>query len=130
MSQTRRKPELRKDQNTRLLDEIFLQPWFLPQSIASAIRRLIPAHYFRKMRYYYEGYGCLKCETKVGFHCSNGLCRRCAQRVRLRLLFSLKRRHKLETRMGPHTFTRVVEAQRLLEDLIPKAVRAARKRAI
>ena len=49
-----------------LLDDIFLQPWFLPWKTASSIRTLLPADHRHKMRFYFEDYGCLKCGKKKG----------------------------------------------------------------
>jgi hypothetical protein len=75
-----------------LLDEVFLQPWFLDNQTARSIRRLIPEPFFHKMRFYFEDWGCLLCGDKNNEHFSNGMCRVCVNRIRQRLLGCLKTR--------------------------------------
>jgi hypothetical protein len=75
-----------------LLDDVFLQPWFLDNRTARSIRRLIPELFFHKMRFYFEDWGCLMCEDKNSAHFSNGMCRACVNRIRQRLLGCLKKR--------------------------------------
>src|SRR5580658_2818299 len=48
----------------QLLDEIFVQPWFVDRRTAAAIRHLIPDHVFRKMRLYFDDWGCLVCRSR------------------------------------------------------------------
>ncbi len=75
-----------------LLDEVFLQPWFLSQDIACAVRKIIPDLFLNKMRYYFEDWGCLVCGSKRRLYLSNGMCSPCVTRTRKRLFLCLERR--------------------------------------
>lgn len=73
-------------------DEIFLQPWFLPLPVATAVRRILPSVQLAKMRYYFEDYGCLRCGDRNTIYKANGMCMKCANLVRVRVLSCLKKR--------------------------------------
>jgi hypothetical protein len=108
------------DQKHQLLEAIFLQPWYLPQTTAFAIRRLLPPEHHHKMRFYFEDYGCMRCGKKGVRYGSNGMCKICVQQVKLKLLFAIRRRW---TAKGPRreevrTFKRMADAQRMLKDLV------------
>jgi hypothetical protein len=105
-----------------LLTDIFIQPWFLPQRTACKIRDLIPDDHRHKMRFYFEDYGCLHCGKKRLPYGSNGMCKGCAQSVKVKLLFAIKRRWRASNpnKQSPRTFQRAAEARRLLADLMPK----------
>ena len=110
-----------------ILSDVFLQPWFLSQQTAFAIRNLLPAEHRHKMRFYFDDYGCLKCgKTNVRYG-SNAMCKPCVQQVKLKMLFAVKRRWQNRSPAAdpPRTFQRVAEARRLLADLIPKDRQAA-----
>ena len=74
------------------LHEISLQPWFLNNECAAAIRRIVPPALLHKMRYYFEDWGCLICKSKNRPHASNGMCGQCATRIQKRLFWCLQRR--------------------------------------
>jgi hypothetical protein len=110
----------RKDQ--RLLDDIFLQPWYLPLKTCIAIRNLLPSQQYYKMKFYFEDYGCMICAKKRVKYEANGMCKPCHQRVKLRILFAIKRRWTAKSAMNePRTFTRIGDAQRILQDLLRQA---------
>jgi hypothetical protein len=75
-------------------DEVFLQPWFLSKAEYMAVRRILPPSQMLKMRYYFDDYGCLKCEKLSSMYGSNGLCRNCSIIIRARVVLALKRRFK------------------------------------
>jgi hypothetical protein len=89
---------LPKESYEKLAESVLLQPWFLPRRVAFAMHRLVPADFWRKMRYVFEDYGCLICGTESGYH-SNGMCHRCHDRTRKKVLFSA-RRHVGRKRKG------------------------------
>ena len=104
----------------QLLDDVFLQPWFLPRDTAFAIRRIVPPEHRHKMKFFFDDYGCLRCTKKRGIYGSNGLCKKCMQEVKLKLFFAIKRRWTAASPENlPRTFRRMADAQRLLRDLIP-----------
>jgi hypothetical protein len=75
-------------------DDVFLQPWFLPKDVSLQIRSILPHIHLTKMRYYFDDYGCLRCESRNILYGSNGLCENCAPLIRKRVSESLKRRLK------------------------------------
>jgi hypothetical protein len=101
-----------------ILEDVFLQPWFLPAETAYAVRNLIPASHRRKMLAYFEDYGCIKCGRSGVRYGSNGMCKSCVQSVKLKLLFAIKRRwNRTRQETTSHTFNRVTQARELLADL-------------
>src|ERR1700739_3461650 len=75
-----------------LLDETLLQPWFVSLEIAQAVRRLLPEEHIRKMRFYFDDWGCMKCEVKGLMYGANGMCVRCSQKVQHRVIACLRKR--------------------------------------
>ena len=103
----------------QLLNDIFLQPWFLPQKTGLAIRKLLPPEHTHRMRFYFDDYGCLKCGKKNTKYGGNALCLACSQSVKLKIFLAIKRRWVAASPPElPRTFNRVAEAQRLLKDLV------------
>ena len=113
-----------KKQDRQLLDDIFLQPWFLPREKAFAIRRILPPEYRHRMKFYFDDYGCMKCGKRDVTYGSNGLCKICMQQVKLKLFFAIKRRWTAASPDNvPRTFKRMADAQEWLKDLIPQLKR-------
>jgi hypothetical protein len=111
-----------REKQRKLLDDIFLQPWYLPQQTATAVRRIMPPEQRHKMRFYFEDYGCMRCEKKRVIYGADGMCKRCHQKVKLRILFAIKRRWTAKSAANkPCTFMRIGEAQRILRDLLRQA---------
>jgi hypothetical protein len=103
----------------RLLDDVFLQPWFIDFETACAIRRLVPLETFRKLRFYFDDWGCMVCERRDCPYASNGMCSVCAQRIQKRLFFCLKRREmKVKVRQPQQEYDRIKGAKTLLSDLV------------
>src|ERR1043165_5337542 len=84
----------RADTRSIPTDEVFLQPWFVPKKTFFTIRKLLPNCHLMKFQYYFADYGCMRCNRKNEIYGSNGLCKHCNRVIRLRLVFSLKRRFK------------------------------------
>src|SRR6266436_1403140 len=105
-----------------LLDDIFLQPWFLPWKTASSIRTLLPADHRHKMRFYFEDYGCLKCGKKRVRYGSNAMCKICVQQVKLRFLWAIKRRWAGLPGERPRTFKRMSDAAFSLSATSPQGL--------
>jgi len=104
---------------TKLLEDIFLQPWYLPLKTATTIRRILPSEQRHKMKFYFEDYGCMKCSRKKVLYGANGMCRKCHGQLKLRILFAIKRRWTAKSIDNkPRTFTRIGDAQRILSDLV------------
>jgi hypothetical protein len=115
--------------DARLVDDIFLQPWFLPRHTAVAIKRILPPEHRHRMRFYFDDYGCLKCEQRDVQYGSNGLCKLCMQRVKLRLFFAIKRRWTAASPDNlPRTFKKMADAQRLLRDFLDSSSKTRRKK--
>ena len=103
----------------KLLDDIFLQPWFLPRDMAFAVKRIVPPEHRHKMKFFFDDYGCMRCRKRKVTYGSNGLCKPCMQEVKLKLFFAIKRRWTaVKPENLPRTFQRMADAQRLLRDLL------------
>jgi hypothetical protein len=104
----------------RLVAETFLQPWFVPVEIARSIRRLLPVAHFHKMRFYFDDWGCMRCEKKGVMYGANGMCCRCAQKVQHRVVSSFQKRHGTTPPLtrSPEVCSRVESAKVLLSDLV------------
>ena len=96
-----------------------LQPWFLPRALSRKIRSMVPNDYWRKMRYYFDDYGCLKCERKSVPYGLNGLCRVCYKLILHRIAFALASRAKagVKPQYSAQHLSRIAYAHKLLRDL-------------
>jgi hypothetical protein len=77
---------------SRLDEELFLQPWFVSRSVYQKMRRLLPSSQLKKLSYYFEDYGCIRCEKKTALYGHNGFCHQCAVVVASRIIAGLRRR--------------------------------------
>jgi hypothetical protein len=75
----------RKGRKRLTADELLFQPWFLSSEITQAIRVLIPPGYQRKMRDYFDVYGCMRCNRENAAYQANGFCRLCHNMIRIRI---------------------------------------------
>lgn len=122
----RPKPRVSKALSKKQVDDVLLEPWFLPKKVAASIQHLLPQDYRRRMSYFFEDYGCLRCHRKDVPYGANGMCNNCRVWVKYHMLKSLQRRNikeNLEPQMTPkersHAFRRA-KAISLLEGLAPK----------
>jgi hypothetical protein len=106
-----------KMSHARVVNEVLLQPWFLPQKAAFAIHGLVPTDFRKKMGYYFEDYGCMICKVESGYH-SNGMCVRCCQLVRKRLAHSVARRS--ESGRRPRLDLAMFRQERIAKKLLSK----------
>jgi hypothetical protein len=99
-------------------DDFVLQPWFLPNRISLSIRKLLPPNYRRRMRDFFDDYGCMVCRRRDLLHKSNGMCRSCAMNIQKKIWRSAIRRKKGRARgrlaLGLLSYAR--QARRLLAD--------------
>lgn len=114
-----RKSTAEKQALTLLLDEVFMQPWFLPKPIYLAVRRLIPNIHLMKLRHYFDDYGCLRCGNDDALYGACGLCHPCNVVVRSRLMMCMKKRLKKahvkwEGTVSDHFFDHMNLAQLIL----------------
>src|SRR5271156_6233645 len=65
--------------------ELLFQPWFLSWRTARTITSLVPADYRKRMRDYFDDYGCMRCGRLDVPYQSNAMCRTCMATVRGRL---------------------------------------------
>lgn len=86
-----RKRRPRTGTTEELLDNIFMQPWYLTRKLAIRITKMLPRSHTHKMRMYFEDYGCLKCGKKKVMYGSNGFCARCKDKVMHQMLFTIRR---------------------------------------
>ena len=106
-----------RDRHT--LSEVALQPWFLPRELSWKIRCILPNDYWRKMRYYFDDYGCLRCAQKSVVYGFNGLCRVCYKLIVHRIGFALASRGEtgVKPQYSKQRLSRIAYAHELLRDL-------------
>ena len=92
MPSKRIKMKRRTETGIPIDDQVFMLPWFLPKQTYLAVRRILPNIHIAKMRYYFEDYGCMRCERRDVLYRTNGLCEHCNTIVRWRLTQCLKKR--------------------------------------
>ena len=111
-----------------LVQELLLQPWFLPTKTARAIHSLVPVDFHNKMRYVFEDYGCLICGIETGYH-SNGMCQKCHSRTCGKILLSLRRRGRQggQPRLDLELFRQQKLAKKLLSRFIPEGQNSPRE---
>jgi hypothetical protein len=90
----------RKQADKMYVQEAALQPWFLPAEVYLELRRVLPPTQIMKMRYYFEDFGCLRCDSNTTIYGSNGLCEKCSVLIRGRVSRALKRRMKSLGELG------------------------------
>lgn len=63
----------------------FFPPWFLEKKLLKKIRGMLPDYYHKRLRYYFDSFGCIRCNrTNVIYSCG-GLCLQCQWTVNNRL---------------------------------------------
>jgi hypothetical protein len=73
-------------------EELFLQPWFITRPLHDELRRLLPPSQMLKMRYYFDDFGCLRCQSQTAMYRSNGMCTSCFVLVHSRVIGCLRKR--------------------------------------
>ena len=112
---TRKSKTVRKEPRRLPSDEMLFQPWFLSKRVQLAIRSLVPPSYWKRMRDFFDDYGCMICGTDQNY-LSNGMCNPCNAKVRRGLLSSARRRLKstLEQRVDLDFLRQARLAKKLL----------------
>ncbi|HXQ25790.1 MAG TPA: hypothetical protein VN822_05215 [Candidatus Acidoferrales bacterium] len=112
-------------------EKVLLQPWFLPQRIAFAIHAMVPRDFWNKMRNFFDDYGCMICGKESGYH-SNGMCKSCHDKIRKKLVQSVKRRLKSEPkqRLDLVLFRQEKLAKKLLGRYFRRSRASSRRRRI
>jgi hypothetical protein len=99
----------------------FFPPWFLDRDTMRKIEALLPFYYHKRLRFYFDTHGCIRCSRKdIDYACS-GLCLRCKGLVDERLRRTDKKL-KEEYDLGPALpsalyLKRITTARDLLKDL-------------
>jgi hypothetical protein len=60
-------------------------PWFLSRAVIRQVEALLPSHYHKRFRFYFDRYGCIRCNRKRVLYGANGLCLACVGLVSDRL---------------------------------------------
>lgn len=101
-----------------------LPPMFLTRSLRRSIDRILPVEHYRRLRGYFDKYGCLRCARSRVIYGANGFCSSCIGHLEKRMRKIDKElqakypdpRPKLEEEyLRPYN-----SARELLSDLIPK----------
>jgi hypothetical protein len=108
-------------------EKAIFQPWFLPHATSVEILRLLPGHWKKRMRYYFDYYGCLRCDRKDLMHGGNGFCIKCHEIVSRRLMFTVRRHFKkLPAGEAYPGLTEFLSAPKLARQLLRGLVRGRR----
>jgi len=87
-----KKPRKRGKRHLPMDEELFLQPWFLSRPVHDTLRRLLPPSQMLKMRYYFDDFGCLRCQSQTAMYRSNGMCTSCFILIHSRVIGCLRKR--------------------------------------
>lgn len=113
-----------------------LQPWLLPKHVACEVARVIPFGYRKRLRFFFNDFGCIRCRRRTVRYGGSGFCENCSSRVSTLLRLSMKR-HQKEIQadtMAPlrPTIQRYIErvdrAEELLADFRPRTKRPNSKK--
>ena len=63
----------------------FFPPWFLEKKVLRKIRRMLPDYYHKRLRYYFDAFGCIRCGRKDVIYSCGGLCLGCQWTINNRL---------------------------------------------
>jgi hypothetical protein len=97
----------------------FLLPCLLTKRAYLAMRSIVPRDFQRRMRYYYDDHGCLRCGFHRGPHKANGFCLRCCSLVTTRLKRCHDRRkNRKQSRYAQDLLSKGHQAKALLKDLL------------
>ena len=64
---------------------LFFPPWFLKKSTMRKIEGLLPYYYHKRLRFYFDLYGCIRCNRKDVLYACSGLCCSCQGMINERL---------------------------------------------
>lgn len=100
----------------------FFPPWFLEKKTLLKIRQMLPEFYHKRLRFYFEVYGCIRCNRKDVIYCCGGLCLKCQWTVYNRLKKSDEEMKRVYRPKKEHSHSAVLlkrhsVARRLLRDL-------------
>lgn len=101
------------------IDDLLLQPWFLPKRMARAMRSLLPPDFRQRLHDFFDDYGCMRCGRKDVPYQSNGMCGKCIIGVFHKMYASANRRleDRLPRRYGKEFMVKEQAAKRLLSGL-------------
>lgn len=101
-----------------------LPPFFLTFKLRKTIESLLPAEHHRRLRLYFDTYGCFNCLHKDVIYGGNGFCRLCLYTISRRLKKVDKELRARSSDPPPdleEAYLRPYNsARRLLADLVPK----------
>ena len=111
-----------------------LPPLFLTLKLLKSIERLLPADHHKRMRLYFDTYGCLRCCRKNVIYGCNGFCRCCQNMIRKRLRIVDRNLRATRSDPGPKLKETYLQpynsARQLLADLVPKIDKRSTRRPL
>jgi hypothetical protein len=77
--------------------------WFLTKDLKRRVDSVLPYHYRKRFRVYFDRYGCVRCNRKKALYGGNGLCMNCLGLVsdRLKLIDRKLQRHEKREKPVP-----------------------------
>ena len=107
-----------------------LPPFFLTKKTRKSIEQLLPAEHHKRLRLYFEIYGCIRCSHNNVLYCANGLCVRCLRTVSKRLAkvdIKLRSAAPQPENLEKSFLSPYLSARRLLSDLVSKPSKELQK---
>ena len=109
-----------------------LPPLFLTKRIRKTIEKLLPPEHHRRLRLYFETYGCIRCSRNQVLYGGNGICMVCLHTIQKRLRKVDKQLQSTPPEPSPDwrdAYLRPYDtARQLLADLVPKIGRRTKQR--
>src|ERR1700693_190550 len=107
-----------------------LPPFFVTKKIRKSIEQLLPAEHHKRLRLYFETYGCIRCSHSDVLYCANGLCVRCLRTVSKRLAkvdMKLRATVPQPENLDKSFLSPYLSARQLLSDLVSKPSKELQK---
>jgi hypothetical protein len=108
-----------------------LPPFFLTAELRKSIDRLLPTEHHKRLRMYFDTYGCIRCLRNDRIYSGNALCVHCLKSIAKRLIkvdFALRAMFPDPPEPLEAAYLRPYRAAReLLADLVPKVRRRSAK---
>lgn len=95
----------------------FFPPWFLTEKLVLKIDALLPYYYHKRLRFYFDQHGCIRCRRKDVDYCAGGLCKPCNGLISDRLKRTdrtMKQRYDTDAQAPCESFLRKRNSARAL----------------
>jgi hypothetical protein len=92
--------------------------WFLTKALKRKVDSVLPYHYRKRFRVYFNRYGCVRCNRKKALYGGNGLCMHCLGLVSDRLKLIDRKLQKREKRENPIKLGALLRRSQVARELL------------